>query len=242
MPTTPRKTARPAAKGTDKVQPKTRRAPAKSAAKPSTAPKKETAAPVAAEPKGPTEKELAAAKRTKEKELRDAAKTALAAPGVESDRIARLRAAEAETKTLSAWKSDGEKGERPASPNKDVVDAVYAAKEAGITIRESGSTTSPNGSAGSKPKEPKTPKGPSVPVQFFIGERKLSPTQNKLSCIAYQATAGISESSPARIGVSELVDLLAALGVSDPHATTWKATLPNGKVVGCYPVADSAAA
>ncbi len=77
-------------------------------------------------------------------------------------------------------------------------------------------------------------------VRYFIGERDLSDTQNRLSCIAYQGTKDIVKGSP-RIGVADLKPILAKLGVEDPEGgKPWKVTLPNGIVVGCK--ADSGVA
>ena len=128
----------------------------------------------------------------------------------------RLSAATREAAALKQWQRTGE-GERPSTPN------LNSIKE-GITMKSATKSRS-NGGGGRI--------AVTKQVEYIKnGERIVTKHDLSLGYIAVTCTAGISKSSPKRVGVKELEAILAKLGVSDPRQPFESVTLPNGVVLG----------
>lgn len=128
-------------------------------------------------------------------------------------------AAKAESAKLKAWKKNGSKGRRPSTPNLAILERDSVNRAAGVKPKRS--RKSSNGDAG--------PRG--TTVQFFVDDRQMPESQNKLSSVAYQATAGIDSEDSPRVSVSRLKEILADVGVKDPSNTEWVVELANGKTI-----------
>ncbi len=127
--------------------------------------------------------------------------------------------AKTESKNLKAWEKAGGKGRRPSTPNLDALKQESADRAAGIKPKRK--TPKKSGDTG--------PRG--TTVQFYVDERKMPDSQNKLSSVAYQATAGIGGDDVVRISVKDLKDILADVGIKDPSNTVWTVELANGKTL-----------
>lgn len=64
-------------------------------------------------------------------------------------------------------------------------------------------------------------------IRYLHDGKPMSDAQNKLSSVAWFHTRGIDPKHD-RLGVAELVAILAKLGVSDPRSPGWMAKLSNG--------------
>lgn len=74
-------------------------------------------------------------------------------------------------------------------------------------------------------------------VQFWHDGKIVSPTQNKLSSVAWFYTKGIGAGG-GRLKVGELKALLARDGVADPHKAGWSVKLSNGITIGTVKKGD----
>lgn len=81
-------------------------------------------------------------------------------------------------------------------------------------------------------------------ARYICAGRVMPDNQNSVSSIAYQYTRGIGGPDVRRLSSTALRAVLADLGVADPKAPPWKATLPNGVeleavVDGTVPVTEA---
>jgi hypothetical protein len=76
----------------------------------------------------------------------------------------------------------------------------------------------------------RTPKA--TGVTFTHDGKSVSPTQNKLSSVAWFYTNGLGTGG-GRLKVGELKALLKREGVDDPHKPGWSVKLSNGITIGC---------
>ena len=187
----------------------------------SSAPTKTTAkttARVAVDKKGATtaRRDVPAAKATAVKaESAVKAVPAAVTPAHDPDVTTMLVVARTESRDLRDWILNGSVGERPATPNYDEV-----CRRAELRQKNGGKLPRTNGQS--------TRKRATSNVRYSHDGKPCSDSQNRLSSCAWFFTRGISEATPDRIGVAELVEVLATLGVTDPREPGWSVELPNG--------------
>lgn len=127
-----------------------------------------------------------------------------------TDRLERVRLAKAEARALKAWREAGERARRPETPNLDSIDAGERVPGKVRSIRPS-----------------------RAQVRYL--RNGVAPARTRpwtLGYVASQCTARVVEGK-ARLTVAELTEVLAGLGVEDPHAPGWSAELPNGVTISC---------
>src|SRR4029077_383117 len=131
-------------------------------------------------------------------------------------RYTRYSLAKAEFAALSEWKKNGEQGERPATPN---LDAMNAEKQSGAKPMSTTNTT----------KKASRPEAGSI--RFWHNGKPLADIDNFVSRLAYDDTRGMGVNG-GTMKTAELVDLLAAAGITDPNHTTWEYEVQPGRWIG----------
>lgn len=127
-----------------------------------------------------------------------------------------VQAANDEWKAAKAWRDGGRKGDAPATTNLDAMNATHAAGGAARAKRA-------RKSKAANPRRAKL-----AGLRFYVGDRRMPDSQNKLSSVAWQAT----KSMPAgRMSTVALTDLLATAGIADPEGGAWSHELANGTVI-----------
>lgn len=130
--------------------------------------------------------------------------------------VQRKKAATEECKTLKAWQAGGEKGDRPATPNYDVLVAKHD---------NGGAETTKTRRSGGAPR--------AVPnVRYNRKGVDVKDSMNKLSTIAYFFSGRIESPDSKRLGAKAFRELLVKLGVANPETSTWSVELPNGEIIG----------
>jgi len=130
-----------------------------------------------------------------------------------------------EQRALKAWEKGGKKGDRPATPNLDAVQAATPDARKATTTR----------------KRATGPKRIPATVRWTHNGEPVTDSMNKLSTIAYFFSGKIGGDDVKRLGAAEFRKVLADLGVADPEHTTFDVVLPNGKRVGATVVGEKPA-
>lgn len=144
-------------------------------------------------------------------------------------RVKRIAAAKSEAAALKAYERE-QKGDRPATPNLDAMNAAYDPQSG----RAAKTRTR-------KPRADKPARAITTPgLRWYHDGKPMPDSQNKLSSVAWYYTKGVGHADSPRLTSGEFKALLAKAGIADPTAVEFTHVLTNGITISTKILAATA--
>lgn len=143
-------------------------------------------------------------------------------------RVKRIAAAKSEAAALKAYERE-QKGDRPATPNLDAMNAAYD-PQSGRAAK----------TRARKPRADKPARTITTPgLRWYHDGKPMPDSQNKLSSVAWYYTKGVGHADSPRLSSGEFKALLAKSGIADPGAE-FTLKLSNGITISTMILAATA--